>query len=138
MSLGQMLGFGEGRVGVERRPVLAHHHLEAILHRQPVPVGDHLGNLEARVDVHERKGDVPEEGLARQPQQDRGVLANGPQHAQALEVTKRFPEDVNALLLELIEVIELAHVSVAPGTAAGVRSMALTRLKRTSWRTGPR
>src|SRR5690606_19384237 len=41
----------------------------------------------------------------RQPQEDRRILADGPQHAQVFEVAERLPEDVHALLLELVQVV---------------------------------
>ena len=75
--------------------------------RQPVPVLDHLGKLVVGVDVDERERHVAEERLARQPQQHGRVLADRPQHAEALEVAEGLAEDVNALLFQLIEVVHV-------------------------------
>ena len=48
-----------------------------------------------RVDVDEGEGDVAEEGFAGQPEEDRGVLADGPEHAEVFEVGVGFAEDVD-------------------------------------------
>ena len=48
---------------------------------------------------------MPEERLARQPQEDRAVLANRPQHAQARKRGIGLAQDVNAPVLQLIEVV---------------------------------
>ncbi len=48
---------------------------------------------------------MPEEGLAREPEQDRAVLADRPEHAEALEVGVGFTEDVHALVFQLIKMI---------------------------------
>jgi putative membrane protein len=115
---------GEGVARGERLGVLPHQHVELVFHGQTIPVLDHLGQLVARVDVHERERHVPEEGLARQPEEDGGVLADGPQHAEALEVAESFPKDVDALLLELIEVVHDAagrsFLAVSVGAVRGL------------------
>ena len=96
---------GEGVLLVERGLVLADDHLQLVLHRQLVAVPDHLRQLVVGVDVDQRERHVAEERLARQPQQDRRVLADRPQHAQALEVPEGLAEDEDALLFELVEVV---------------------------------
>ena len=76
---------GKVRFSAQRLVVLPVDQVQVPLGREPVAVGDHLRDLERGVDVHERERHVPEERLARQPQQDRAVLADRPEHAQALE-----------------------------------------------------
>ena len=56
-------------------------------------------------DVNERKRHMPEERLARQPQQHGRVLANRPEHGQVLKLVERLAHDVNALLFEFTEII---------------------------------
>src|SRR5262249_54514197 len=52
-----------------------------------------------------RKGDVAEKSLACQPQQDRGILADAPEHGQVLEFVEGLAQDVNALVFEFGEVV---------------------------------
>ena len=67
-----------------------------------IAVLDHRGNLVGRIDVDEREGHLAEESLARQPQHDRGVLADGPQHAEVSEVLPGLAQDVDALIFEVV------------------------------------
>ena len=60
--------------------------------------------LDAGGHVHHRERHLAEERLAHQPQEDVAVLADRPQHAQPVEVAERLAQDVDALLLELVEV----------------------------------
>ena len=45
----------------------------------------------------------------RQPQQDRGVLADGIQHHRALELGRHFAHDVDAFGFEQAKMAELRH-----------------------------
>jgi len=58
--------------------------------------------------VNQRKRYVSEECLAREPQQHRAVFADGPEHPEVAERGIGFTQDVNAAVLELIQLI---HVS---------------------------
>src|SRR5690606_26729240 len=76
---------------------------------------DHRGDLVAGVDMHQRDRDVAEERLAGQPEQHGAVLADRPQHGEALEVRVRFTKDVYTLVLELVEmVLRMWHDGGAP------------------------
>ena len=96
---------GEGPLLLERLAVLAVDHGQIPLQRQPVPILDHLGNLERGVDVDQRDRHVAEERLAGEPEQDRAVLADRPQHPEVLEVGVRLPQDVHAPVFQLVEMI---------------------------------
>ncbi len=110
---------GEGGLLLERLAVLAHDQVEAPLERQPVAVLDHLRHLVGRVDVHERDRHVAEERLARQVQEHRAVLADGPQHADVAEPAVRLAQDVDALGLERVELVhEAAAQAFAVASAA--------------------
>lgn len=64
----------------------------------------HLAELPAGVDVHDREGDrAGMEGLARQVQQDRGVLTDAVEQNGALEGGGRLPEDPNGFGLQGVE-----------------------------------
>src|SRR5262249_52327630 len=84
-------------------------HRELPLHREAVPVLDHLRDLVRRVDVHQREWHVAKKGLARQPQEYRAVFADRPEHAQLLEGGIRLSHDVDAARLELVEMIGHAN-----------------------------
>ena len=69
---------------------------------------DHFGELVAGVDVEEREGDVAGiEGLLRQAQHHRGVLADGVEHHRVPELGRDFAQDVDALGLEQLQVAEV-------------------------------
>ena len=65
----------------------------------------HLGKFLAGVDMQRRERHPAEEGLARQPDHDVGILAQRPQQRQLLQPRERFAQNVDALRLELVEVI---------------------------------
>src|SRR4029079_15514472 len=55
--------------------------------------------------VDQRERDMAEEGLARQPQQNRTVLADRPEHAEIAECRIRFTQDMDAAMFELIDLV---------------------------------
>jgi hypothetical protein len=55
------------------------------------------------VDVDEGERDVPKKSLSGQPEKHRGIFADGPQHAQAFKMFKRFSKNINALLFQLVQ-----------------------------------
>jgi len=71
--------------------------------------------------MDEREGHVAEERFPGEPEHDRAVLADRPEHAQLLEVRVRFAEDVDAPVLELIEMVGhlLGGWTIAPIFTAG-------------------
>src|SRR3989304_2141148 len=77
----------------------------------PVAVHDHPGVLVVRVDVDEREGNPAEERLAGQPQHRRRILPDRPQHREIPELAERLANDVDALVLQGIEVVH-AHRSL--------------------------
>jgi hypothetical protein len=84
-----------------------HDQLGAGLLRQPVAVLDHLGELERRVHVHQRKRQPPgRKRLARDVQHDRRVLADGKQHHRVFTLGDDLAHDVNALGFELLKMRE--------------------------------
>lgn len=94
------LAVGKGDATLEHLLVFADNQLELPVLHQLIAVFDHRGDLVRRVHMHQRKGDVPEERLAREPEQHGGILANAPQHGEVLELVERLAEDVDALILE--------------------------------------
>ena len=72
---------------------------------QAVAVGERLGNLKTRIDVHQGERHMAEERLARQPQEHRRILAHRPQHAEISEMTVRLAQDIHALLFQGSETI---------------------------------
>ena len=104
------LDSGDGAVreclfAVQGLPVLAVHHVEPVLFGEPVAVLDHFRDLEMGVYVDEGERDVSVERLAGEPQQHRGVLPDGPEHAKVVESGVRLPQDVYALGFKLVEMI---------------------------------
>ena len=84
-------------------------HLE--LFQPPVPEGDHLGEVQAGVDVHERERDAGRrERLAGQHAHHHGVLAAREQQAGPLHLGRHLPDDVDALGLQGAELAQ--HVAV--------------------------
>ncbi len=96
---------GEGRDALlDRREVLGDPQVEPELGGPTVAELDHLAELPARVDVHDRERDgCGGEGLDGQVQQDRGVLADAVEQHRVLERRRRLPVDVDRLGLELVE-----------------------------------
>jgi len=82
---------GQGRL-------VAHHaQVQPPLPRQPLPERVHPWQLVTGVNVHDRERDLPQEGLAAEPQQQRRVLAHGPEHRQAPVPRPRLPDHAHAL-----------------------------------------
>ena len=48
---------------------------------------------------------MAKERLARQPEQDGGILADAPEHGGTVELVERLAEDVHALAFELIKMV---------------------------------
>src|SRR4029078_2486195 len=65
----------------------------------------HLRKFLAGIDMQGRKRDAAEEGLARQPDHDVGILAQRPQQRELLQTRERFAQNVDALRLEFVEMI---------------------------------
>ena len=65
----------------------------------------HLRKFLAGIDMQGRKRHPPEEGLACQPDHDVGILAQRPQQRQLLQPREGFPENVDALGLERVQMI---------------------------------
>ena len=73
-----------------------------------VAVLDHLGEVVARVDVHDREGELAgPERLLREPEQHDRVLAAGEEEHRPLELGRELAHDVDRLRLELVEVGEV-------------------------------
>ena len=93
---------------LERRFVLADDQLEVPFLHQAIAVFDHARDLVGGIHMDQREGDVPEERLARQPEQDRGILADAPQHRQTFKLVIRLAQDVDALILQFVQ--RLNHI----------------------------
>jgi len=71
----------------------------------PVAEGDHVPEFPGGVDMQHREWQLARvEGLARQMQQHRRVLADGVEQHGTLELGRHLTEDVDALGLELLQV----------------------------------
>ena len=65
---------------------------------------DHLPELPARVHVQQRERDGPGmKGFLGEAQHHRGILADRVQHPRVLELRCDFPDDVDALGFELLQ-----------------------------------
>jgi hypothetical protein len=65
----------------------------------------HLRKFLAGVDMQCRKRHAAEEGLARQPDHHVGIFSQRPQQRELLQPRKRLPQNVDALRLELVEMV---------------------------------
>src|SRR5438046_2495105 len=63
----------------------------------------HLGKLIGRVDVQDRKGDLPKKRFAGEPDKNVGILPHRPRHGDVFEGLIRLAKNENALVLELVE-----------------------------------
>ncbi len=82
-----------------------HQQVEAALPRHAVAKLDHLPEFPGGIDVQQGKRRLGrKEGLARQVQHHRRILADGVKHHRVLELGHHFPQDVDALGLELFQV----------------------------------
>ena len=65
----------------------------------------HFLEFPARINVHERKRRrTGIKGLSRQMQHDRGILANGIEHNRVLSMRNHFPDDVDTLGFQSVQV----------------------------------
>jgi hypothetical protein len=53
--------------------------------------------------MNQGKWNVPKEGFSCQPEQDRAVLADGPEHAQAPELPVGFSQNMDASRFQLVQ-----------------------------------
>src|ERR1700675_4966921 len=65
----------------------------------------HLRKFLAGIDVQCGERNAAEKGLARQPDHHVGILAQRPQQRELLQPRERFPEDVDALGLERVQMV---------------------------------
>ncbi len=71
---------------------------------------DHLAKLVGGVDVQQREGDRRRvESLLGQPQQDRGILADGVEHHRTLELRRDLAHDMDAFGFEQPKMAKLRH-----------------------------
>src|SRR5262249_24376810 len=78
--------------------------VEPELRHRAVAERDHVPELPRRVDMQQRKWRLRRpEGLAREMQEDRGILADGIKQHGAAELRRRLAEDMDALSLEELE-----------------------------------
>ena len=112
-------GRRQGRVdGLERRAGLD---LQIELPFLAVAVAEriHLRKFLAGVDMQRRERHPAEERLARQPDHHVGILAERPQQRQLLQPRESFAENVDALGLELVEMIHGQGCRRYRGSASG-------------------
>ena len=57
---------------------------------------------------------MAEKGLARQPQQHRGILADAPEHREVLKLIERLAHDVDRLIFEFGKVVHLILMPSSP------------------------
>jgi hypothetical protein len=101
----------DGRAGLDEE-------LEAPLLAVAVAEGVHLAELLAGVDVEHRERHVAEERLARQPQHDVAVLAERPQHGEAVQLGVGLAQHVDALRLKDVQMVHAHHLSASRGSAS--------------------
>ena len=104
------------RVDAAREPVLVHVHeqVEVVLGDHALAEAVHVLELPRRVDVQERERRRRGiEGLAREVQHDRAVLADRVQHHRVLGLGDDLAHDVDRLRLEPLQVRELDAVDHA-------------------------
>src|SRR3982074_2344640 len=75
----------------------------------------HLGKFLAGIDVQCRERHASEEGLARQPDHDIGILAQRPQQRELLQPREGLSENVDALGLEPVQMIHGGRVQASIG-----------------------
>ncbi len=78
--------------------------VEVVVGHGPVSVREHFWELVCGVDVQEGVGDMPAERLFGEPDEDVGIFAHAPGHADIFEVMKGFADEEDALGFESIEV----------------------------------
>ena len=88
---------------------------------------DHLLELPRRVDVHQRERQASRcEGLQRQMQEHRRILADRIEHHRVLGLGDRLPHDVNALGFETLQVSQT--LGQRGGQGGGGAHRAISRL----------
>ena len=103
----------------------------AELRDAPVAILDHLGEVVAGVDVHDREGELAgAERLLGEPEQHDRVLAAGKEEDGALELGGELAHDVDGLRLELVEVGELDGCLDHSCNPHSVRSLSAQRPSR--------
>ena len=121
LARGGARGRRQGRIdGVDRRAGLD---LEIELPFLAVAIAErvHLGKFLAGVDMQGRERHAAEEGLARQPDHHVGILAERPQQRELLQPREGLPENVDALRLELVEVVHRWAAAGAHRARSGTR-----------------
>ena len=94
--------------GVDRLLHRGHHQVGAQLGHGAVAELEHLGEVVAGVDVHDRERDPPgPEGLLGQPEHDHRVLAAREQQHRPLELGRHLADDVDRLRLDVLELGQL-------------------------------
>ena len=83
----------------------------------------HFRKLLAGVHMHDRKRQMAEEGLAREPDHHVGVLAERPQQGELLHAGEGFAEDEDALGFEFVEPVHGAHSRSEPGASRTFRPL---------------
>ena len=91
---------GEGGAGGERLFVARHHQFQTPIPNQPVPERNQFRDLVTGVEVHQRKRNVPEEGLAREPEDHIGIFADAPEHGHFVEVMECLTQNVDASIFQ--------------------------------------
>src|SRR6202041_3333549 len=87
-----------------------HQEFQAVLRGGGVAKFEHLAKIPARGDLQQRERRLGgRKGLARQMQHHRAVLAHRIQHDRLFTLRDHFAENVNALGLESLQIIERGH-----------------------------
>ena len=105
LARGGARGRRQGRIdGIDRRAGLD---LEVELPFLAVAIAEriHLRKFLAGVDMQRRERHAAEERLARQPDHHVGILAERPQQRELLQPREGFAQNVDALRLELVEMV---------------------------------
>jgi hypothetical protein len=100
--------------------IAPHQQLRANRAGHLIAKGEHLRELEAGVDMQQRKGNRRGiEGLLRQPQHDGRILADGVEHHRPLKLRGHFAQNVNALRFKQAQ---MAQARRADALAAAIES----------------
>ena len=92
---------------VQCRLILVNDEFRTKLPRVRVTKLDHLGKFVARVDMQQGERDLArEKRLLRQTQHYRGIFADRIEHDRARKFRRRFAQDVDALCLKSLQVIQ--------------------------------
>ena len=80
-----------------------HDEVQPVIFHRPVAISDHLREFIRRINVQQRIRNVPAKRLSRQPNQNIGILAHAPRHADFFEMMKRLTNEENALRFKRIK-----------------------------------